>query len=125
MSCPFARTPIGALLPLTAIVAFLSIPAAVRAQTEELATAERLNSRIQELYSAGRYTRGDSAGGAGLAIREKALGPEHPDTATSLNNLALLYQATGAYAQAEPLYKRALAIRRKRSARSIRTRRRA
>ena len=32
-----------------------------------------------------------------LKIREKALGPEHPDTATSLNNLAALYQAMGAY----------------------------
>ena len=41
------------------------------------------------------------------------LGPEHPDTATTLNNLAGLYQAQGAYAQAEPLYKRALAIREK------------
>ena len=30
--------------------------------------------------------------------------------ATSLNNLALLYKAQGQYAQAEPLYKRALAI---------------
>ena len=28
-----------------------------------------------------------------LAIREKVLGPEHPDTATSLNNLALLLKA--------------------------------
>ena len=27
-----------------------------------------------------------------LAIREKVLGPEHPDTATSLNNLAALLQ---------------------------------
>ncbi|MGY4356327.1 tetratricopeptide (TPR) repeat protein [Bradyrhizobium sp. i1.3.1] len=45
-----------------------------------------------------------------LAIREKALGPEHPDTARSLNNLALLYTATGAYAKAEPLYLRALVI---------------
>ena len=26
-----------------------------------------------------------------LKIREKALGPENPDTATSLNNLAVLY----------------------------------
>jgi hypothetical protein len=26
-----------------------------------------------------------------LAIAEKVSGPEHPDTATSLNNLALLY----------------------------------
>ena len=32
-----------------------------------------------------RYTSG------ALAIREKALGPDHPDVAISLNNLALLY----------------------------------
>ena len=30
--------------------------------------------------------------------------------ATSLNNLALLYQAMGRYAEAEPLYRRSLAI---------------
>ena len=41
---------------------------------------------------------------------EKALGPVHPNVATSLNNLAALYQTQGNYAQAEPLYKRALAI---------------
>ena len=46
-------------------------------------------------------------------IREKALGPEHPDVAKSLNNLALLYQAQGRYAEAEPLHKRALVIREK------------
>ena len=45
-----------------------------------------------------------------LAIREKALGPEHPDTATSLNNLALLLQAQGDLAGARPLFERALAI---------------
>jgi len=38
------------------------------------------------------------------------LGPEHPSTATSLNNLALLYDNQGLYAKAEPLYQRALAI---------------
>ncbi len=48
-----------------------------------------------------------------MAIREKALGPEHPDTAGSLNNLAVLYRAMGDYAKAEPLYRRALAIREK------------
>jgi tetratricopeptide (TPR) repeat protein len=48
-----------------------------------------------------------------LAIREKALGPEHPLTATSLNNLALLLQAQGDLAGAQPLYERALAIREK------------
>ena len=44
---------------------------------------------------------------------EKALGPEHPDVAQSLNNLAGLYQAQGQYAKAEPLHQRALAIREK------------
>ena len=48
-----------------------------------------------------------------LAIREKALGPDHPDVGTSLNNLAELYQAQGRYAEAEPLYQRSLAIREK------------
>ena len=45
-----------------------------------------------------------------LAIREKVLGPEHRDVATSLNNLAALYHNQGKYAAAEPLYRRALAI---------------
>ncbi len=48
-----------------------------------------------------------------LAIREKALGPDHPDTATSLNNLAELLQAQGDLAAARPLFERALAIREK------------
>jgi tetratricopeptide (TPR) repeat protein len=48
-----------------------------------------------------------------LAISEKMLGPGHPDTATSLNNLAALYDSQGTYIKAEPLYIRALAIREK------------
>jgi len=38
------------------------------------------------------------------------MGAEHPDTATSLNNLAELYRYQGKYEQAEPLYLRALSI---------------
>ncbi|MBA2503919.1 MAG: CHAT domain-containing protein, partial [Pyrinomonadaceae bacterium] len=45
-----------------------------------------------------------------LAIREKALGAQHPDVAVSLNNLAGLYEAKGDYARAEPLHLRALTI---------------
>ena len=41
---------------------------------------------------------------------EKQLGENHPDVATSLNNLAGLYYAQGKYAEAEPLYQRAIAI---------------
>jgi len=43
-----------------------------------------------------------------LAIREKALGAEHPDVAQSLNSLAgLYYYNQGKYAEAESLYRRA------------------
>jgi tetratricopeptide (TPR) repeat protein len=59
----------------------------------------------------GRYAEAIVLAEKAVALREKVLGPEHPRTATSLNNLAGLYHAMGAYAQAEPLYQRALAIR--------------
>ncbi len=48
-----------------------------------------------------------------LAINEKVLGPDHPDTALSLNNLALLLQDQDEFAAARPLHERALAIREK------------
>jgi tetratricopeptide (TPR) repeat protein len=48
-----------------------------------------------------------------LAIDEKVLGGEHPDTANSLNNLGSLLQDMGDLAGARPYYERALAIREK------------
>ena len=45
-----------------------------------------------------------------LAIREQVLGPNHPDTAKSLNNLAAALWAQGELAAARPLHERALAI---------------
>jgi tetratricopeptide (TPR) repeat protein len=46
-----------------------------------------------------------------LAIRETGLGPDHPDVASSLNNLAFLLKSVDHGGEAEPLYRRALAIR--------------
>lgn len=48
-----------------------------------------------------------------LAIREKMLGPKHPDVANILNNLALLLSNHGDFAVARPLHERALAIHEK------------
>jgi Tfp pilus assembly protein PilF len=48
-----------------------------------------------------------------LAIREKALGPEHPDTIRSINNLGYLLDAQGNFAGSRSHYERALAIREK------------
>jgi tetratricopeptide (TPR) repeat protein len=38
------------------------------------------------------------------------LGPDHPDTALSLNNLGYLLRAQGQMSEARPYYERALAI---------------
>jgi len=46
----------------------------------------------------------------GIAIIEKALGPEHPDLATSLNNLAGLLQAQGKLREAAAHCERAISI---------------
>ncbi|MEP6911944.1 MAG: CHAT domain-containing protein, partial [bacterium] len=45
-----------------------------------------------------------------LTIKEKALGPEHPDVAIAVNNMAALKERKGDYKGAETLYLRALAI---------------
>jgi tetratricopeptide (TPR) repeat protein len=46
-----------------------------------------------------------------LEIREHALGPNHPDVANSLDDLAIIYQNQGRYAEALPLIQRSLEIR--------------
>jgi len=45
-----------------------------------------------------------------LSFKEAHLGSEHPEIATVLNNLALLYKSMGQYGKARPFYERALAI---------------
>ena len=69
-----------------------------------------LNDEVMSLYKQGRYDRAVVVAKKALQVAEQAVGPDHPDVATSLNNLAVLYKAQGQYAQAEPLYKRSLAI---------------
>lgn len=79
----------------------------------DLEEAERLNQKVIRLYQEGRYEDAIPHAERALALREKAIGPEHSNVATSLNNLAELYCARGRYADAEPLYLHALAIREK------------
>src|SRR5712671_2183846 len=74
---------------------------------------EKLNQRVIELYQAGRYAEAITLAQRALAIREKALGDNHPVVATAQNSLALLYRNERRYADAEPLFKRSLAIREK------------
>ncbi len=45
---------------------------------------------------AGKYDEAEPLYRRALAIKEKALGPQHPNTATSINNLAELLRSQGA-----------------------------
>jgi tetratricopeptide (TPR) repeat protein len=77
----------------------------------EVDEAASLRKQASQYKDQERYGEAEPLYKRALAIREKALGPDHPDTATSLDDLAFLYQWQRKYAEAEQLYKRALAIR--------------
>lgn len=81
--------------PTMLLVAMLILTPHLAWGQDKTSTAERLTAQGQELLQ-----KGDSAGAENLfkralAIREKALGPGHPDVAQCLNNLALNYQRQG------------------------------
>ncbi len=60
-------------------------------------------------YQQGNYAEAVKQIKAALSLAE-AFGPDDPRLALTLNNLAFLYATQGKYAEAEPLYQRALAI---------------
>jgi CHAT domain-containing protein len=68
-----------------------------------------LASRAKSLVDAGAYAEALPLQLRALAIREKSLGPNHPDTALALNELAITYVGMGQYEKALPLQIRALA----------------
>ena len=69
-------------------------------------------TKAEPLYqqAKGDYAQAEPLYQQALEICKKALGPEHTYTASSLSNLAGLYDEMGAYAKAEPLYQQALEI---------------
>ncbi len=62
------------------------------------------------LVSLARYSEAEPLYRSALAIDEAGYGPDHPDLAARLNNLAALLRDTNRLAEAEPLYRRSLAI---------------
>jgi CHAT domain-containing protein/Tfp pilus assembly protein PilF len=75
--------------------------------------ANDLSQQGVSVYQKRDYAKARELFERALAIREKVLGPEHPSTATSLNNLASTYKKMHDYAKARELHERALAIREK------------
>ena len=69
-----------------------------------------LNQMGYYLHAMGNYTLALPLYQQALQIREQVLGQQHPDYASSLNNLAGLYESQGEYQQALPLYQQSLTI---------------
>jgi tetratricopeptide (TPR) repeat protein len=70
----------------------------------------RFLTNLANVYrNQGKYSEAEWLLKRALVIREKALGPNHPDIAHTLNILAGVYQAQRKYSEAEGLIKRVLA----------------
>jgi CHAT domain-containing protein/Tfp pilus assembly protein PilF len=72
-----------------------------------------LNERIAALHKSGRYEEARDLALQALKVANDTFGPDHLNTAISLNILAEIDRVTGRFAEAEPFYRRALAIREK------------
>jgi tetratricopeptide (TPR) repeat protein len=73
-------------------------------QRRQLAEAQRLYGEVGKLYDQGKYPQAVPLARKALDILRKVLGDEHPHTAACLNELALLYESQGRYADAQPYY---------------------
>jgi tetratricopeptide (TPR) repeat protein len=77
---------------------------------ESAARAHLLNKFGLLFHTKAQHARAEPLFRRALAIDEARYGPDHPDVARDLNNLAGLLEATNRTGEAEPLYRRALAI---------------
>ena len=66
-----------------------------------------LTQEVKELYRTGQYGRAVTVAEAALKVAEQNVGPDHPEVAERLENLAALYRATRRPAEAEKLEARA------------------
>lgn len=79
----------------------------------ELKEAERLTKEIERLYQDGEIDAAIPLAEKAFALREAALGKEHPLTATSESDLGGLYVAKGDYVKSEPLLRHAVEVLKK------------
>jgi len=75
--------------------------------------AKELNQEVIRLRKQGQYAEAIPLAEKILTLCDRSLGPEHPETALALSNLATLYSLMGSYDKAKPLYTRSLAIQEK------------
>ena len=91
-------------------LAFLGGAAGFPPAISETIESKILDEQIAKLYRDGRYSEAIPLAQQLLALREEAVGPDHPEVASASATLANLYYSQGRYPDAELLYKRSLSI---------------
>ena len=102
-----ANSGIRAALIAVVLIAGTVLSPTAWAQSAELDAAFR---QYQSLEKQAKYAEAIPYAQAFIELAKEKFGETHQIYAAGLNNLAGLYKTQGRYAQAEPLYKRALAI---------------
>jgi len=105
---PAWRFRYGLVLVCVLLVAGVLPAGSACAQSD--AELKALNQRVIELHRAGKYREAIPLAERYAKAVKARHGPDHPDVANALSNLAQLLQDTNRLAEAEPLYRRALAI---------------
>jgi tetratricopeptide (TPR) repeat protein len=72
-----------------------------------------LNQQVSQLIGQWKYQEAIPIAEKALEVAKRVRGPEHPETASALNNFGFLFQKIGDYPKAEPLLQEALRIRQK------------
>jgi tetratricopeptide (TPR) repeat protein len=93
---------------LCIMLAVLLGASAAGAQSEDGLGA--LNQETLQLLEASKHPDATALALAAVTDAERRFGPDRPDVAEALSNLANLYRFQGKHDAAEPLYRRALAI---------------
>lgn len=83
-------------------------PALSEKDTAELQDAEELTSEVYRLFQARRYDEALPLAERVMAVRERILGPDHPDVAHAMMNVAAQHIGLGALAKAEEFSLKAL-----------------
>jgi hypothetical protein len=93
-----------------------------RCGSDDASVSQLLNRAGSYFYGRAAYSQAELLQRDALAIRERVLGLEHPDTAMSLHNLAVLLRSQGDLATVRPLFERAWPFPRRYSVPNILTR---
>jgi CHAT domain-containing protein/Tfp pilus assembly protein PilF len=97
--------------------AVMVIVSVARAQDSDMKNHEeqwkQLNAEVMKAINTGRYQDGTPIAERAYQYALKNLGKTHPNTLTSINNLALLYESQGRYGEAELFYKDVLQLSKK------------